>query len=427
MSIERDIAEAREQAIAVLRRCATPIGFAASGTADGYPEIWARDAAVTAIGVAAAEVAELAPVARLSLATLASHQSVLGRIPTNVDAAGRPTTANAGGVDGTLWFVIAQRVLDASFGPDPAADDEARRTALELAIRWARFQDSDEDGLLESAEASNWADLLAYRGKILTDNVLYVLALQAAAAMALDRGLADAALHRELAERAARSLNELHWVEAPDGLWERATSGAIRGDHLEARRLAQLTASVLWRRPFYLPWVGFRSYGDWCDALGNTLAILAGVAGAAKASMIFDHLAAVGATEPWPARAIDPPIRPGDTDWRDYYRNGGLNLPDQYHNGGCWPWIGGLLVCALVRSGRSEEAAATLERLIRCVRTARPGGPVDEWEFAEWYHGRTGRSMGRPLQAWSAAMVLAACRAVETGRLPWLDSVLGSE
>jgi glycogen debranching enzyme len=426
MSFERDVAEARIQAIAVLRRCATPMGFAASGTTDGYPEIWARDAAVTAIGVAAAEVAELAPVARSSLATLAGHQSALGRIPTNVDPAGRATTANPGGVDGTLWFVIAQRVLDAAFGPDPVADDDARRTVLELALRWARYQDSDEDGLLESAEASNWADLLAYRGKVLSDNVLYVLALRAAAAMAVDRGLADLALHEGLAERAARALNELHWVDAPDGLWDRATSAAIRGDHLEARRLAQLTTSVLWRRPFYLPWVGFRSYGDWCDVLGNALAILAGVADSAKASMIVDYLIAIEATKPWPARAIDPPIRPGDADWREYYRNNGLNLPDQYHNGGCWPWIGGMLVCALVRSGRREEAAETLERLIRCVRTARPGGPVNEWEFTEWYHGRTGQPMGRPLQAWSAAMVLAACRAVETGGLPWLDSVLAS-
>ncbi len=67
-----------------------------------------------------------------------------------------------------------------------------------------------------------------------------------------------------------------------------------------------------------------------------------------------------------------------------------------------------------------------LERLLRCVRVARPGGPVAEWEFTEWYHGRTGRPMGRPLQAWSAAMVLAACRAVEIGRLPWLDAILVS-
>jgi glycogen debranching enzyme len=423
VSFEGDVAEARRQAIDVLRRCAGPAGFSASGTPDGYPEIWARDASLVAIGIAAADVAELAAPARASLATLAAARSSLGRIPTNVGPDGQPTTANAGGVDGTLWFVVAQAVLDRTFGLEPEGDDADRRDALEGAIRWARYQDSDEDGLIESAEASNWADLLAYRGKILADNVLYVLALRGATAMVRTRGLADGALHEELASRATAALNAVHWVESHDGLWDGGSSAAISGPRSEWRRLAQLTMAGLWRRPFYLPWVGFRSYGDWCDVMGNALAILAGVADETRAAAILDHFAAVEVTQPWPARAIDPPLRPGDPDWREYYRNGGLNLPDQYHNGGSWPFIGGLVVCALVRAGRPEEAAAALERLIRCVRQARPGGPVAEWEFTEWYHGRTGRPMGRPLQAWSAALVLAACRAVETGRLPWLETI----
>ncbi|OGN82116.1 MAG: hypothetical protein A2X23_08675 [Chloroflexi bacterium GWC2_73_18] len=404
--------ETARRAVEVLRRCAGPRGFTASGTADGYPEVWARDAMVTLVGVCAARLEELLPAARASLETLAGGQSELGRIPLNVDPAGRPGTANAGALDGNLWFLIGHRALHEAFG---TTDLLARhRDALVRAMRWLRHHDVDEDGLLESQEASGWADLLAYRGKVLYDNVLYVLALRAYGALAAAVDLPEATLHARLADRAAERLEALHWVASRDGLWETAASPALRGGHDEAQRLAQLATAQLWNRPYFLPWVGFREYGDWCDVLGNSLAILAGIAGAERAAAILDHLEAVGAAEPYPAKAIWPPIRPGDRDWRDYYRNNGLNLPDQYHNGGIWPLVGGMLVAAEVGAGRRERAATHLERLAEACRLGREG----EWEFSEWLHGGTGRPMGRAFQAWSAAGYLVAHRAVATGEVP---------
>ncbi len=412
-----EIDEAAEHARRVLSRCVTPLGFRASATDDGYPEIWARDAMIVLLGVCAAGLDELMPAVRTTLDTLAARQSPLGRIPTSVRPDGRSGTANAVGVDSTLWFVIGERLMDRM--PTADAPDLSRREVVERAMRWARFQDSDEDGLIESQEASGWADLIAYRGKVLYDNVLYLLALRSYAALADRYGLPDAALHPALADRVHARLNELLWVEAPEGLWDRATSPVLGGDDLESRRLAELTAVELWTRPFYLPWVGFRSFGDWCDVLGNSLAIIAGVADDRRSGEILDHFAAVGIHEPWPARALHPPIQPGDPDWRPYYRNGGLNLPLQYQNGGSWPFIGGFVICALVRAGRHQVAREMLERLAACVRTGRAG----QWEFNEWYHGRTGHPMGRPLQAWSAAMYLTARRAVDDGRLGWLEGL----
>jgi hypothetical protein len=104
-------------------------------------------------------------------------------------------------------------------------------------------------------------------------------------------------------------------------------------------------------RPFYLPWVAFREYGDWCDSLGNCLAILTGVADGHRTEHILRYMHQVGMAEPYPTKAIYPPIYPNEANWREYYRSRNLNLPHQYHNGGIWPMIGGLHVAALVRHG----------------------------------------------------------------------------
>jgi hypothetical protein len=284
---------------------------------------------------------------------------------------------------------------------------------------WVRYQDTDDDGLIESQEAADWADLLAYRGKVLYANVLYAMALRAYVALAERVDLPDPALHTRLAGVATARLNALHWVESDHGLWGSVTSPALTGGHHESRRLVQATVTQLWGRPFYLPWVAFRDFGDWCDVLGNSLAILAGIADAHRADRILTYFDDVGVAQPYPAKAIHPAITPGHKDWRDYYRNGDRSLPDQYHNGGIWPFIGGFLVAALVAAGRPAEAAGHLERLAGALRESHG----EAWEFNEWHHGRTGRPMGAPQQAWSAALYLFAYRAVADGAVPCLDEM----
>lgn len=406
------IEEAAVRAREVLRGCVTPLGVRASAGLRGYHEVWARDAAIVLLGACAARLDELEQPLRTSLETLTSAQSPLGYIPLNVGADGRRATANAGAVDSGLWYVIAHRVLHQTFG---AADLVGRhRDALRRAMLWARYQDSDDDGLLETQEAGDWADLLASRGKVLYTNALYVVALESYAALSPVADLPDGPMHEELARTVARRINELHWVESEDGLWDRSPSLALRGEHDESRRLAQATHTQLWSRPYYLPWVAFRDFGDWCDVLGNCLAIVAGIADAPKRDQILTFFDEVGIARPYPAKALYPPIAPGHKDWRDYYRNANRNLPDQYHNGGIWPFIGGFLVAAYVHDGRVSEARDLLARLAAGVRE----GHHAPWEFNEWHHGVTGRPMGAPLQAWSAAMYLYAYEAVHREAAP---------
>jgi hypothetical protein len=201
-------------------------------------------------------------------------------------------------------------------------------------------------------------------------------------------------------------------------------------EHLEKLKVIRLEWFMLYHnvgtissRPFYLPWVAFREYGDWCDSLANLLAILAGLADGHRTEHILRYMHQVGMAEPYPTKAIYPPIFPGESNWRGYYRSRNLNLPHQYHNGGIWPMIGGFHVAALVRHRWRKEA----ERLLLLLAKANRQGLTHDWEFTEWLHGESGHPMGFAQQGWSAAMFLYADYAMRTGQLPLFDDLLAAK
>jgi glycogen debranching enzyme len=407
--------EARAEALGVLRACATPLGFKASALSGGYPQVWARDSAITALGALSTGESDLIEATRASLRTLASKQTDLGMIHLNVDTrTGEVTTENAGAVDANLWFILGHAAyLEAA--ADAAFTEESWDT-LERAALWLRYQDMNACGLLEVPEAGDWADLYSVRYNVLYDNVLYVLALRALAGMARTLGRADE-VYEQQARDVAEKINLLMWLERP---WD----GGAFGDQLERLKAMRLewfllyqNTATLTEKPFYLPWVGFREFGDTFDAFGNCLAILSGVADARRTDVILDHAHAVGADDPYPIKAFYPPIFPGDRDWREYFRSRNLNLPYQYHNGGIWPFLGGFYVAALQRAGRQERAQAMLEGLATANRQGKHG----PWEFNEWLHGLSGRPMGHPKQAWSAALYLYADHVVASGHAPLFD------
>jgi hypothetical protein len=154
--------------------------------------------------------------------------------------------------------------------------------------------------------------------------------------------------------------------------------------------------------------------------LGNCLAVLTGIADFHRSEHILRYMYQVGIAEPYPSKAIYPPINPGESEWRDYYRSRNLNFPHQYHNGGIWPMVGGFHIAALVRHGRHNEA----EGLLAALAQANEQSVNDQWGFNEWMHGESGHPMGYDQQAWSAAMYLYAEYAVRSGKLPLFDALL---
>ncbi|HBY97594.1 MAG: hypothetical protein M5U01_35625 [Ardenticatenaceae bacterium] len=416
------IEQARQRALEILHRCVTPHGFRASALAAGYPQVWARDSMISFLGAAASGDPTLIAAGRASLETMSAHQSSRGLIQLNVNPdSGYVSTENAGSVDANLWYILGhylhfQVTGDMSFLAQhwPTID----RTLL-----WLEYQDMNECGLIEVPEAGDWMDLLAVRYNVLFDNVLYYAAVLA------HRQLAQALppptpRHRPEVDAAGihERLNLLMWID-------RCWVAEHFAEHLEKLKAMRLEWFMLYHnmgtissRPFYLPWVAFREYGDWCDSLGNLLAILTGVADYHRSEHILRYMRQVGMAEPYPTKAIYPPIFPGESSWREYYRSRNLNLPHQYHNGGIWPFIGGFHVAALVRHNYRREA----ERLLGQLAEANRQGTDSEWEFNEWMHGESGHPMGFAQQAWSAAMFLYAEHAVLTGELPLFDALLAA-
>ncbi|MCR4408274.1 MAG: GH116 family glycosyl hydrolase [Anaerolineae bacterium] len=396
-----------EKAQEVLARECSPLGLMASP--EGYPHVWARDSVITSLGAILTPGHEAC--LRTSLRTLAGQQSELGAIPNNVSVAtGRLDHTNAGSVDSNLWYIIGHYIQWRTSGDFDFL--QAHWPSLEQALLWLRYQDSNSCGLLEVHEAADWADLLANRFNILYDNVLWYAALRAMASLADSLG-EDGTHYAEMASDVRHKLRIVLWV-GPENADE---WGPTCPSHTEWKHTLSQVDPVLVKRPFFLPYVAFRDYGDYCDVFGNLLAVLFGVANPAQEKRILDYLYQVGIAEPYPVRVLHPPIYPGSKDWREYYRNNNLNLPDQYHNGGIWPFVGGFYVAVLVKTGRLDEAQHQLEKLAEVNRL----GINEEWEFNEWCHGRTGRPMGYPHQAWSAGMYIYAHRGVAEGRVPVFD------
>jgi glycogen debranching enzyme len=397
---------ALEKAHTILGSECSPIGLMASP--EGYPHVWARDSVITSLGALLSPGHENC--LRVSLQTLASQQSELGAVPNNVSVAtGRLDHTNAGSVDSNLWFILGHAFQHRTLGDGDFL--RAQWPALEKALLWLRYQDTNGCGLLEVHEAADWADLLANRFNVLYDNVLWYAALRAMAEMARTVG-ADSRRHDDMADDVRHKILIVLWVGPEnDGEWGPNCPG-----HTEWKHTLSQVDPVLVKRPFFLPYVAFRDFGDYCDVFGNLLAILFGIANPAREKRILDYLHQVGIAEPYPVRVLHPVIHPGNKDWREYYRNNNLNLPEQYHNGGIWPFVGGFYVAALVKAGRMDEARRQLEKLAELNRL----GVEEEWEFNEWCQGRTGLPMGYPHQAWSAGMYVFAYHCVAEGRVPIL-------
>jgi glycogen debranching enzyme len=406
------------------------------GSNQAYQQVWARDSMICGLGLLLCQNPEGAAIHGRSLDTLRRFQSPLGKIPHNVgftnvydpaliahgsrlDVAGEEgaaieDTIHAGCVDGNLWYIIGHY-----YNSIVRQELDGLRQAwssLERALLWLRYQDSNECGLLEIHEAMDWADLFANRYNVLFDNALYYAAWKCMGLMARALGL-ESQDYLDHAADVGRKVNALLWVgpEDPNDLdW-------ISRERKEWLYVRKRVETELVERPFYLPYMAFRDYADRFDTLGNLVAILFGVADQTRANKILDYIHGCGLDEPYPVRALYPPLQPGDRDWREYYRVRNLNQPHHYHNGGAWPFIGGFYVAALVQAGRHDEARRQLAKLADMNRQGKRG----EWEFNEWFHGLSGRPMGYGGQSWSTAMYLFACDAVQRGRVRVFDMESG--
>ena len=415
--------DAHSRALNIVHSCVTPYGYRASGLAAGYPQVWARDSAITFLGAAASGDESLFAAGRAALATLGKFQSSRGLIPLNVNPdTGYVSTENAGAVDSNLWFILGH-YLHYQYTGDLAFLQQHWPT-IDQAMRWLDFQDMNECGLLEIPEAGDWMDLLAVRYNVLYDNVLYYAAK-----------LAHAELARLLPP--GTPVYSGAWTPLASTVGSTCSCGSTAAGWPS-------TSPNTWRSSSASGWNGSCSITTWAPSpaapitcpgwpSANTATGATAWATCWRSSPawptdtarehILRFMHQVGMAEPYPTKAIYPPIFPGESNWRDYYRSRNLNLPHQYHNGGIWPMIGGFHVAALVRHGWQHQA----EQMLISLAEANRQGTVYDWTFNEWLHGSSGHPMGYEQQAWSAAMYLYAENAVRTGKLPLFDELLAAK
>jgi glycogen debranching enzyme len=366
---EAIIEEAVVRAKNVLDQCSTPNGIFASPVV--YNAIYARDALIASLGGLISGEERFVRQWLKSMDTLMDRQSPTGQIPNCVDTfvPTRSRLVAFGAADASLWFVLTLGYAEKLIGPHPEFHEAADR-----ALVWLKYQDTHEDGLIEQQEATDWMDIIANHGHVLYSNVLYFAALE------------------------------------------------LRGKIKQAHLVRETINGFLWRNGYgyFVPWMWKQEYGGWFDSPANLFAVAFGLADEDQTATILDYIDKNKLDEPFPIQTIHPSIKPGERDWREYYRTEhDLNLPNQYHNGGIWPWVGGLYVAALVRAGRLEKARQALYKLALADKQGRER----EWEFNEWLHGVTGEPKGSPDQGWSAGMYIYAYFCVREGREPVFSSM----
>jgi hypothetical protein len=322
--------------------------------------------------------------ARNSLITLAKHQTSLGQIPCSVNpVTGQNSYYFLGSIDSNLWWLIA---LD--FYTRYSGDKDLKLKLLKnikRAVLWLRYQDQNNDGLLEQGEACSWADDMPDNGRVLYTNVLW------------HKMLALYGMEREK-ELARDGLNNLFMPHAA----KPSKSEFIKRDAHHREMEINIIKEFVEDTPYYLHYVSYKHGSDRLDVYGNSLAVLFDIPTLVKQKAIMRYMGNQKLSRKYAVQVLTPPIKPRDYDWRpNMDRAECANKPYGYHNGGVWPYTGSFYAMALHKVGKRDMA-------IKELRKVALANKQNNWEFNEWFHGKTMKPMGMMGQSWNAGTFLLA-------------------
>ncbi len=350
----------------------------------GYPEPYTRDLMICSLGILTTGDKKLLESLRRVLETLAKNQSELGHIPSLVN-----DPEDRGASDTTPLFLMAVGLYRMVTG-----EKNFLKEAVLKSLTWLKYQSPPNRCLVAQQPTSDWRDELWVLGYgLYVNTIIYI----------------DLCLFGQH-ERAA---------EAKEAM-ERF---AIRGERQQRHVHEGL---VLHRKPYYAMW-SYKVYrSERFDLLGNSIAILSGIASPSRARRVISWIEkeseALRANE---ELAVDLPpnlfpyILPEDQDWMPRYEK--YNQPGEYHNGGIWPFACGFYIAALVAAEKYELAEERLIALTELVRTAREAEVA--FGFNEWHRAQDGKPRGEDWQSWSAAMYLYAAKCVEERRTPFFEKI----
>jgi hypothetical protein len=350
----------------------------------GYPEPYTRDLMICALGILTTREERLLASMRKVLTVCAKNQSEDGQIPSLVN-----DPEDRGASDTTPLFLMAVGLYRKFTG-----EKDFLKEAAQKSFTWLKYQSPPNRCLIAQQPTSDWRDeqwVLGYG--LFVNTIMYI----------------DLCLFGQR-ERAA---------EAKEAM-ERF---AIRGERQQRHVHEGL---VLTHKPYYAMW-SYKVYrSERFDLLGNSLAILSGIASPSRARKLIswiekesEALMLRGELAVDLPPSLFPYIRRGDPDWMPRYEK--YNQPGEYHNGGVWPFVCGFYIAALVAAKKYKLAERKLIALTELVRASREAKV--EFGFNEWHRAQDGAPRGQDWQSWSAAMYLYADECVKRGKTPFFDQM----
>jgi hypothetical protein len=389
MAVVEEMRPAVEQAVraardVLLNNASGPCQGLPRAAAWGYPEPYTRDLLISSLAALVTRDADLMKSLRSVLQSLAQNQSPLGQMPSLAHDRG-----NLGASDTTPLFLVSL-----AFYRKVTGEQEFLKEAAAKALVWMDYRSSESRVIVDQQPTTDWRDELWVPGHGLYVNTLVYTYL------------------RLFAEH-----------EKADLLCERLHRFAVT----ERGSLASgLPGLLLPDKPYFALW-GFKEYSsDRFDLLGNSLAILSGLA----PSSLTEEMVTWIETECGRMRgkgdlAVDLPpcLFPFQQhgDWDYLPRIECLNPPGCYANGGIWPFVCGFYVAALVAAGKTDLAEKKLTALTELVHQGK--NATLGFGFNEWHQAQNGLPRGNDWQTWSAALYIYAAECVRLGRTPLFEEI----
>jgi hypothetical protein len=350
----------------------------------GYPEPYTRDLMFSIYGIGVSENQKLIESIRKVLETLSANQTERGHIPSLVN-----DKEDRGSSDTTPLFLLCVGIFRKVSG-----EPDFLNEAVEKALTWMEYQSPTDRYLVAQQPTSDWRDEQWVIGYGLYVNTIVYSYLRLLGQH----------------ERAELIFKEIRKFTITGGVQPRHVREGLAIKH----------------KPYYAFWSYKIHNSERFDLLGNSLAILSGIASPSRAEKMIswieeecEYMKKMGELACDLPPNFFPFIKPEDTDWRLRYET--YNMPGKYHNGGIWPFICGFYVAALIAAKRYKLAGEKLMALTHIIKTSNTGS-ID-FGFNEWLKARDGKPMGQDWQTWSAALYLYAVKCVEEKRTPFFETI----
>lgn len=366
----------------LLRNASSKEGFLASALdISNYKRVWARDGVICGLAALASGDEKLINTFEQTLKTLASHQHVMGTIPSNVAFNGKEVEVSYGGlagrVDAVTWFIIG--VCQLAYHKQDENILKHYEAQIEKCLFLLNAWEFNNKHLMYVPLSGNWADEYITDGYVLYDQLLRLWALKS---------------YNHFKNSDVLSSKITRIIEAI----EMNFLSNSQGEKFHPRAYDVVT------KDSYVP-ASFSpsGYKTQFDAFANSLFLILDIGN----SELNDHIISYSQnllkeTKLNVIPAFWPPVKEQDEEWsllKDNCKYEFRNFPYEFHNGGSWPMVNGFYGMALSYQGYKAEAQNLLEHIDFL-------NAQKEFSFYENFNTQTGDPIGVPKCAWSAAAAI---------------------